>query len=327
MAARKRLLIGLVFVCVVFLGGAVGCQKASENGAPSATAILMQEDQFFRLCEMGIKTAAQQQGIQLSVMNSFGAVDKEMDIIDTSIARGVKAIVIAPISPESSVASLRRAAEKGISIIVYDNDLKADFCKSAIRSDQTGLGKATGEYARKFIETQLGGQAKLALIEYMALSSETSGIRTSGFKSQLEGLPGVQIVAEQDAWLAPQATDVVESLLTAHPEINVIWAANEGGTVGAVKAVINTGNAGKVHVFGTDISEQIADMLLAGDGVLKAVTGQKGYDIGFSAMNAAVKALKGEPVERHVEMPGTLYTRDNPESVQAYRQQLQQLSQ
>ena len=119
--------------------------------------------------------------------------------------------------------------------------------------------------------------------------------------------------------------DKVESILTAHPEVNVIWAANEGGTVGAVNAVKAHGSAGKVVVFGTDMSEQLADFLLADDNVLQAVTAQKPYDMGSMAVQTAVKVLKGEPVEKKVLLPGVLYSRSDLAAVKAIKAQLQEL--
>lgn len=50
------------------------------------------------------------------------------------------------------------------------------------------------------------------------------------------------------------------------------FAANDGGTIGAVMAVENAGQAGKTFVFGTDASEQIVlDLLKADNDILQAV--------------------------------------------------------
>jgi ABC-type sugar transport system substrate-binding protein len=119
---------------------------------------------------------------------------------------------------------------------------------------------------------------------------------------------------------------MVENILTAHPDVNIIWAANEGGTVGAVTAVRNAGKAGQILVFGTDISEQMADFLLAEDGILQAVTGQKPFEIGDLAVQSALKALKGEKIEKKVSLPGILFTRAQPDEVKKYKQYLQERS-
>jgi ABC-type sugar transport system substrate-binding protein len=160
----------------------------------------------------------------------------------------------------------------------------------------------------------------------MALAPEPASQRAGGFEESVKSLPGVEIVARQDAWLAPKAVTVVENILTAHPDVNIIWAANEGGTVGAVMAVKNAGKAGKVVVFGTDISEQIGGFLLSPDNILQAVTGQKPFDIGGMAVETAVKTAKGETVEKKVALPGILLTREKPDEATKYLDYLRGLT-
>jgi ABC-type sugar transport system substrate-binding protein len=115
-------------------------------------------------------------------------------------------------------------------------------------------------------------------------------------------------------------------MLTAHPEINLVWAANEGGTVGAVTAVVNKGKAGSVFVFGTDMSEQIGTFLLASDDVLQAVTGQKPFEIGQRALTAAIDALAKKPVEKKVALPGILFSRHQSNEVKKYMEFLASMS-
>jgi ABC-type sugar transport system substrate-binding protein len=152
-------------------------------------------------------------------------------------------------------------------------------------------------------------------------------MRVGGFKREITKLAGVEIVAEQDAWLAEQAVKRVGDILTANPNVNIVWAANEGGTVGSVMAVKNAGKAGKVAVFGTDTGEQLANFLLDDDNVLQAVTGQRPFEIGSRAVEAAVKVLNGERVEKKVSLPGFLLTRDKPDEIIQFKQRLKELSQ
>jgi simple sugar transport system substrate-binding protein/ribose transport system substrate-binding protein len=137
-------------------------------------------------------------------------------------------------------------------------------------------------------------------------------------------MPGVKIVAEQDAWLPEQAVKKAGDILTAHPEIDLIWSANEGGTIGSVMAVKNAGKAGKIAVFGTDSSEQLVGFLKAPDGILQAITSQKPVDVGRTAVEFALKAMKGEPVEKHVAMTGICLSRDDPAGIAAFEKQLKE---
>jgi sugar transport system substrate-binding protein len=325
----RRFLPSPQLLLVVFLGILSACSNpALENDARlKIGAIVFQEDQYFRLVEYGMRDASHKLNVNLMLNNSFGALDKEISLIDTYIANQVDALVVAPLSAQSSIPALRRAHDRGIPIITYDSYLEADFDASNIRSDQVQLGQITGEAAVKFIQTRMEGKAKVALVEYISLAPEPASQRVQGFKNQIATLPGVEIVTEQDAWLAPEATVLVENILTAHPEINLIWAANEGGTVGAVNAVMGKNRADEVFVFGTDMSEQIGSFLLAENKVLQAVTGQKPFEIGVQAVTTAVEFLNKEVVEKKVSMPGILFSVDNPQQVKDYIAVLQKITQ
>jgi ABC-type sugar transport system substrate-binding protein len=151
-------------------------------------------------------------------------------------------------------------------------------------------------------------------------------MRVGGFKEEIRKLSGVTIVAEQDAWLAEQAVKKAGDILTAHPDLGIIWAANEGGTVGSVMAVKNANKGGKVAVFGTDTGEQIADFLLSDDNILQAVTGQRPFEIGSVAVESALKALKGEQVTKTVSLPGSLLSRQDPDGVRKFKERLKELN-
>lgn len=324
----------MLLVCLGLLLAVAGCGKPAGNAGaakpadnkPQIAGIVFQEDQFFRLIEYGMRKAAEEQNVSLLLGNSFGAVEKESSLVETYTTRKVGAIAIAPLSQKASIPALQTADAQGIPIVTFDGGLAADFPKSTITSDQESLGSLTGGVAKAFIEQKLGGKAKVGIVAYMALSPEYSGARTKGFKDAIKALPGVEIAAEQDAWLAPAAADVVAGMLTARPDINIIWAANEGGTVGAVTAVKAAGKAGQVFVFGTDMSDQLGSFLLADDNILQALTGQKPFDIGHNAIINALHVMRKEPVERKVLLPGVLFQRDKPDEVKKYMEFLHEVA-
>jgi len=134
-------------------------------------------------------------------------------------------------------------------------------------------------------------------------------------------MPDVKIVVDQDAWLQDKAITVVTDVLTAHPEIDLIFSANEGGTIGATMAVQNAGKAGKVVVFGTDFSQQMSDLLQDDTNVLQAVTGQDPYKIGVDTMTAIVDRLGGKEITtmgQGVIVPGMLFVRGDNQKMDDY---------
>ena len=304
-----------------------GCRRGgSDEGKVRVAGIVFQEDQFFRLVLFGMRRAAAQNNVELLEANSAGKPDKEIQLINTYIASNVEAIVISPLSATASRSALERAREKGIVVITYNTNVEGNSTAAYVESDQGDLGRSTGRAAREFIEQRCGGRARIAILAFHSQSPEQSALRVNGFKEEVAKLPEVSIVAEQDAWLAEQAVKKGGDILTANPGLTLFWAANEGGTVGAVMAVKNAGKAGRVAVFGTDTGEQLAEFLLSEDNILQAVTGQQPFEIGSLAVQAAAKVLKGEPVQSRVSLPGLLLSRQDPDGVRQFVARLRELN-
>jgi ABC-type sugar transport system substrate-binding protein len=304
-----------------------GCSRTQEGPPRKKIAgMVFQEDQFFRLVLFGMRDAAAKNGVEFLEANSVGRPDKEIQLINTYIGSGVDAILVSPLSARASMSALQRAKDKGITVVTYNTTVEGDAPVAYVESDQTGLGSMTGQAARAYIETRLNGKADIAILAFASNAPEQSAMRVGGFKSEVLKLPGVRIVAEQDAWMAETAVKKAGDILTAHPSVTILWAANEGGTVGATMAVKNAGKQGRVAVFGTDASEQLASFLLADDNILQAVTGQRPFEIGSMAVMSAIKAMKGEPVEKKVSLPGLHLARNDTAAVHAYTRRLHELT-
>ena len=323
--ARCCPLLTACWLLVALSGCHTGIRMPVPQGRLKIAGIGFQDDQFFKLIEAGMADEATKEGIDLSRGSSGLNLDKEVSLVGTFMTKHVDAIAIAPVSSDASIPALQRAYQRGIRIVTFDSALHADFPVSAIRSDPEALGRPTGQEAKRYIQERLHGNAKVAIISYLGLAGtgEPADERLRGSNPDVarredSGAPG--------CLAGPKCGERRGGILTAHPDLDLIWAANEGGTVGAATAVKNTGRAGKVAAFGTDISDQIADFLLAPDGVLQAVTGQKPFDIGRMAIQTASRAAKGEPVAKRVLLRGLLFTRSKPEEVRKYQVYLRGLA-
>lgn len=301
---------------------------SNPTAAPSASitvaGIVFQEDQFMKLLSLGYQDAAKAAGVKCLTANTSNDQAKEADLINTYIGQKVNGIAIAPLNQDSSVAALQKADAAGVKIAVTNINLaNGPFIVGGFTSDNQNIGAITGEACGNFIKEKLGGKANIAILEYKAQFPKDSTDRVTGFKNAvMKVCPDVQFVADQDAWLQDKAVQVAGDIITAHPEINIIWAANEGGTIGATMAVKNAGKAGSIFTFGTDASDQLISMLKDNDNILQAITGQDPYNMGYKAMEILIKAIKGEDVSaskgKTTIVPGILLTRSDPAGISKF---------
>lgn len=279
-------------------------------GAVQMTA----ETEWFRTIELGIRAAADKAGAKVLIGNAHAEVDTEAQIVDDFVARGVDAIVISALNPTSSLPALRRAVDDGVKIVNYNTTIDSPIMTTFVGVDNTELGAQMGRYVVDYVEHNMGGNAKIALITIPKY--EAGRQRREGFVREVTKLPGISIVAEQEGEFPVPAADKVETILEGHPEIQLIWAANEGGLIGAITAA--RPQAGKVKICGTDMSLQVARALLDPKSGVIAVSTQDPYTIGYKSAELAVAKVKGEQTPAKVLVPLQLFTADKPADVKAY---------
>src|SRR3712207_9243157 len=84
-------------------------------------------------------------------------------------------------------------------------------------------------------------------------------------------------------------SQVTEDILTANPDLDAIFAANEPGVLGAAEAVRNAGKAGEILIVGWDAaSEEVQGVR---EGVISALVVQNPFRMGYDGVNAAVKMV------------------------------------
>ncbi|MER6943080.1 substrate-binding domain-containing protein [Nonomuraea sp. NPDC000554] len=322
----SRRLIGLVAVAAT--ATALGACSPANSGAGAdgkstytIGLVLPQGDKYFQGIQDGLKAAAKADGNEIVVVNTNNDASTEASQVQNLIQRKVNAIVMQPAtSSAGSVATMKSVTAAHIPLICFGNctDQAADpsIVKGVAQSDNTALGTGTGDVAAKYIKAKLGGKAVVGMLN--CDSFEVCKLRKAGFKDAL-AKAGVQVqyVADQEGFLPDKATPIATNMLSANPNINLMWSANEGGTIGIVTAVKNSRKS--IPVFGTDISDELARHLQDSNNILQATTGQDAQGTAEKAYAQVIKAIKGEansPLELLV--PGITFDRANPDGISKY---------
>lgn len=282
--------------------------------------IMLQGDTYYQGIQSGLEAAVEADGGSVTTGLSNNDPATESQVAQNMIQSKVDAILMQPTGGDASIATMQAIQKAGITLICYGNctdaALEPDNSSGVIQSDNTALGTGTGALAATYITEKLGGKAKIAILNCDIASA--CKLRKAGFKKALEDA-GVEAdyVTDQEAYLADKSTAVTADILTANSDVDLIWASNEGGTVGAVVGVKQAGL--KIPVYGTDISVQLAEMLLDADGILQVTTGQDPVKTAQGAYEMAKNAIADKANDPFVvELPGIVYDRANTAGVDEF---------
>ncbi len=292
---KKALAILLTLVlCFALCAGAIAEGK-------TIAGVVFQEDQFMKMLADGYAAAAKDLGYEILQSNTNNDQSKETEIINTYVSQGIAGVAISPLNSDTSAATLKDASDAGLVVAVCNTHIDSfPYAVANYSADNFTFCNQTGQAAVEFIKATYPADQviKIGLVQFKTQIPEQSADRVNGFLAALDDA-GIkyEIVSDQDAWLQDMAVAKAGDMLSANPEINIIYAANDGGTVGSTMAVENAGLAGKVFVFGTDGSEQIVGLLKDGNNILQAVTAQDPYQIGYNTVTALVSRIEGKAFE------------------------------
>lgn len=224
--------------------------------------------------------------------------------VEELVEQKIDLLIISPKEAAPLTKPVAEAFRRGIPVIVLDRAVEGAEYTSFIGADNRKIGREAGRWVAK----ALGGKGRV--VELEGLMTSTPGQdRHAGF---LEGLaldenPGIKIVFTADmAWLEPNARREMDSALTTHKEIDLVYAHNDPGAHGAHLAAKQAGRTMKFVGIDALPHEGVSYVK---QGMLDATflypTG------GPEAIAMALDILAGKTPPRKVVLGTRIYTRDN----------------
>ncbi|AOF53261.1 sugar ABC transporter substrate-binding protein [Rodentibacter caecimuris] len=221
-------------------------------------ALLMKtlSNEYFISMQQGAEETAKKMNVDLTIQvaEKEDSTEQLVGLVENMIAKKVDAIIVTPNDSIAFIPAFQKAEKAGIPIIDLDVRLDAEAAKKAnLKFNYVGVDNFLGGYlAAKNLVQAIGGKGKIAMLEGIP-GVDNGEQRKAGALKAFKESPEIEIVASQSAnWETEQALNVTSNILTARPDINGIFAANDNMAIGAVTAVENAGLVGKVLVTGYD---------------------------------------------------------------------------
>ena len=265
---------------------------------PKATSHL-----FFVAIHGGVNRAAHEMHVEVLWNGPSDETDhtRQIQIVDSMIARRVDAIAISATDERALVAPLKRAIAARIPVAMFDSAADIEDYVTFVATDN----HAAGCTAARTLAALIGNSGKIAMIMQKPGGTST-GLRETGFADTIaKEFPGVTIAARQFGMADPaRSRAAAENILTAQPSLAGIFASSEAASIGAIQAIRTRGLSRKVRLVTFDSSE--THLAALDDGTIDAMMVQDPFRIGYEAVRALAQKLSGTTPARRLDLPARL---------------------
>ncbi len=298
----RRWLAGLA-LCLSLLAACQGRKKKLIAVVPKGTAHL-----FWVSVQAGAMAAGQQSGVDITWQGPPAETDydRQIQIVDSMLARHVDGLALAATERKALVQSLDRAAALGIPVTVFDSGVDSDKYMTFIATNNYEGGQIAARELARLVK----GKGTVAMVENAPGSASTMD-RERAFEDVIhKEYPQIEIVARQFGLSdRAKAMTAAENILTAHPDLNGMFASAEPSSLGAALALKARGMGGKVRLVAFDASEPMVEELKAG--IIDATVAQDPFGMGFQAVKTLVDKLNGQTPPKHIDLSPHLIHRED----------------
>lgn len=277
-------------VSVVALSATISANAMAKETIALVVSTL--NNPFFVSLKEGAQKEADKLGYTLVVLDSQNNPAKELANVQDLTVRGTKLLLINPTDSDAVGNAVKMANQANIPVITLDRVANQGKVVSHIASDNVAGGKMAGD----FIAEKLGNGAKVIELQGIAGASAARE-RGEGFK-QAVAAHKFNVLASQPAdFDRTKGLNVMQNLLTAHPDVQAVFAQNDEMALGALRALQTAGKT-DVLVVGFDGTDD--GIKAVEGGKLGATVAQMADQIGVIGVVTADKALKGETVPAQI---------------------------
>ena len=263
--------------------GCIGSRQPTIAMVPKGS-----RHEFWQVVRAGAQRAATEYGFRLEWRAPASEADtgEQIRILNMLVDQRVAAISLAPIDRKALVPAVRRAADAGIPVSVFDSAIDIDSYISFVATDNAAGGRLAARRMGKILE----GKGSVAIVSFMPGSAATVE-RDEAFQEEVRLLfPKINIVALQYGMAdAKKAAAVTRQMLNNHPDLVGIFSDNESSSVGVATA-IGSANA-HIKVVAFDSSEYLIQGLRTG--LIDSLVVQNPFRMGYEAIRVIAMKLGG----------------------------------
>ena len=309
----KKKLLAMTLASAMLASALAGCGGSSastDNGGSSAdsgdayniSVIVKLTDSHFNKVIAGAKAYADEHdNVNVDIQSPTAATsyDEQVNMIETAVGNpSTNAIVIAPLQSDSASTLIANTDKV---VIALDTDFASEKKSAFVGTGNESASKEAAVAAVKKAQDS-GVDKPTVLIVTGVQGDETHDARMNGYKAGVEEAGGEVVEVQYCDGMAEKAATAMESVMQKFPQgIDIVLSSNDDMAMSVVKIIKDSGSAKYANtiVCGFDGNQSAIQAVKGGS--LAMDVAQNGYDMGYRAVEAAVKCLQGETVDAFID--------------------------
>lgn len=289
-------------------------EKNGESRYKISVVIQNSDSSQWASFQYGLKMAAQDQNVELSIASTGGtlSVEEEKELIEAEVANGADAVIVQPVPGEGAGEMLKKL-EKKVPIMLAGCGAGQEGEGSLLPvtgPDNYGMGKALAEELIKDYGGSLEGKTFGILAEHGG--SQAAASREQGVREALEQ-KGASARWSVSGFFAEDGTHSLKLL----PEVDVVVALDDGSSVAAGEYAASKDLHGAL-VYGIGHSTEAAYYL--DTDMLQCLVVPDGFQMGYQCLTELAGSLglffhspKGQQVSYTILRKEALFSEENQE--------------
>jgi ribose transport system substrate-binding protein len=313
---RRNILLGATVISLGLssMAFAEGLPPLAQQDTYKVGFAQMESNNPWRIAESkSFVDTAESCGWELISTDAAGSAAKQVADVESMIAQGIDVLFLPPREEKPLIPAVKRAKAAGIPTFLVDRSVDpaaavagVDFV-AFLGSDFIKQGQQVAEWT---IANFKGEKGVIVELEGTTGSSPANDRRT-GFDDAIVADPRFEVVASQTGDFARDTgRQVMETLLQAHPEVNIVYAHNDEMAIGAIQALELAGRkpGADVLVVSIDGTRDALQAILDGK---MGVTVESSPFFGPLACDTMKRYAAGETIEPWVQVSDRIFTIEN----------------
>ena len=257
-----------------------------------------------------IKEEAAAAGIDLKFADAQQKQENQIAAIRSFIKQKVDVIAFSPVVVTGWDAVLKEAKAAGIPVVLTDRavDSDASMYVTFLGSDFVEEGKKAGQW---LVDEYKDSDEPVNIVQLEGTVGAAPAIdRKKGFEEVIKSNPNMKVIASQSGeFTRAKGKEVMQALLKAHKDIDVLYAHNDDMGLGAIQAIEEAGKKP-----GEDIKIITVDAVR--DGMQALADGKINFIVecnpllGGQLMEIVKKVHEDQPVERRIVTEETVFDQE-----------------